>query len=400
MPQKNDVILSLNQEAQDLAKKGVDVTNGAIGMMYLDDGHLPVSEEIRTLLSRHTQDQDLIYPSVAGTKDYLAAVRKWFLGSSFEEEAKSGNFLSLGTPGGTGAVCLSFALSRGKNNAVVIPSLGWPNYVGIAKGFGLDIQFYSLFAHEAFDVEGLKKNLLALLTRYEHLSLLINDPCQNPTGYSLSPEEWKALAAIFQDKTIRGKVDLIVDAAYIDFAPDELREAMISALKSLPEETLCYLCFSFSKTLSFYGLRIGALSLYSKNKELLAKADDAALMEARALWSVPNHMAMNAISELLNNLAENIRLRNEVQHNREIVAERASTFLSEAREAGLKPYPYVSGFFITLYAPNAYDTCLKLKDKHIFLAPIKEDAIRIALCSLPSGKIPGLAAAIKEASHD
>jgi aspartate/tyrosine/aromatic aminotransferase len=108
MPQKNDVILSLNQEAQDLAKKGVDVTNGAIGMMYLDDGHLPVSEEIRTLLSRHTQDQDLIYPSVAGTKDYLAAVRKWFLGSSFEEEAKSGNFLSLGTPGGTGAVCLSF----------------------------------------------------------------------------------------------------------------------------------------------------------------------------------------------------------------------------------------------------------------------------------------------------
>jgi hypothetical protein len=42
-------------------------------------------------------------------------------------------------------------------------------------------------------------------------------------------------------------VDLIVDAAYIDFAPDELREAMISALKSLPEETLCYLCFLFLK---------------------------------------------------------------------------------------------------------------------------------------------------------
>jgi hypothetical protein len=39
MPQKNDVILSLNQEAQELKKKGVDVTNGAIGMMYLDDGN-------------------------------------------------------------------------------------------------------------------------------------------------------------------------------------------------------------------------------------------------------------------------------------------------------------------------------------------------------------------------
>jgi hypothetical protein len=51
MPQKNDMILSLNQEAQELKKKGVDVTNGAIGMMYLDDGHLPVSAGIRAQLS-------------------------------------------------------------------------------------------------------------------------------------------------------------------------------------------------------------------------------------------------------------------------------------------------------------------------------------------------------------
>jgi aromatic-amino-acid transaminase len=400
MPQKNDVILSLNQEAQELAKKGVDVTNGAIGMMYLDDGHLPVSEEIRLLLSHHTQDQDLTYPSVAGTKEYLTSVRKWFLGDRFEEEAKSGEFLSLGTPGGTGAVCLAFALSRGPKRAVVIPSLGWPNYVGIAKGFNLDLQFYSLFANGAFDLSGLKANLLELLKRYDHLSLLINDPCQNPTGYSLSPEEWEALGAFFQTKEIRGKVDLIVDAAYIDFAPEALREGMIKAIKSLPEETLCYLCFSFSKTLSFYGLRIGALSLYSKNKEVVAKADDAALMEARALWSVPNHMAMNAISELLGDGQKNSHLRDEVKQNREIVAKRASIFLSEAKIAGLEPYPYVSGFFITLHVKDAYATCLKLKEKRIFLAPIKDDAVRIALCSLPSGKIPGLAQAIKEASHD
>jgi aromatic-amino-acid transaminase len=400
MPQKNDVILSLNQEAQDLAKKGVDVTNGAIGMMYLDDGHLPVSEEIRALLSRHTQDQDLIYPSVAGTKDYLSAVRKWFLGEAFEPEAGAGEFLTLGTPGGTGAVCLAFALSRGEKSAVVIPSLGWPNYVGIAKGFGLDLHFYSLFAQGAFDLEGVRKTLEELLTHYDHLSLLINDPCQNPTGYSLSPEEWKKLGELFQRKGIRGKVDLIVDAAYIDFAPNELREGMIAALKGLPEETLCYLCFSFSKTLSFYGLRIGALSLYSKDKERVAKQDDAALMEARALWSVPNHMAMNAISEILSSPKENARLRNEVKQNREIVAKRASIFLSEAKAASLDPYPYVSGFFITLHLANAYDTCLRLKDKHIFLAPIKDDAVRIALCSLPSGKIPGLAQAISEASHD
>jgi hypothetical protein len=53
-----------------------------------------------------------------------------------------------------------------------------------------------------------------------------------------------------------------------------------------------------------------------------------------------------------------------------------------------------------LQVKDAFATCLKLKEKHIYLAPVKDDALRIALCSLPTAKIPGLALAIKEASHE
>jgi aromatic-amino-acid transaminase len=400
MPQKNDMILSLNQEAQELKKKGIDVTNGAIGMMYLDNGKLPVSNDIRRLLSSHTEDQDLTYSSVAGTKDYLMAMRKWFLGENFEEEAKTGNFFALGTPGGTGAVCLSFALSRGEKNVLLVPELGWPNYVGIAKGFGMDICFYNLFHGDVFDLAGLATSLDALFQRYDHVALLINDPCQNPTGYSLSPEEWQKVIDLFSKKDYRGKMDLIIDAAYIDFAPLELKEGMIQAIKKLPKESLCYFCFSFSKTLSFYGLRIGGLGVYGLDEKKVAQYGDFATMEARALWSVPNHMAMNAIAELLNEPESNASLKKEVQENREIVAKRASIFLQEAKEEGLNPYPYRSGFFVTLKVKDAYATCLALKAKRIFLAPVKDNAVRIALCSLPSDKIPGLAHAIKECSHD
>ena len=400
MPQKNDMILSLNQEAQELKKKGVDVTNGAIGMMYLDDGHLPVSEGIRNLLSKHTDDSDLVYSSVAGSKDYHEALRRWFLGDAFEDASKAGHFLSVATPGGTGAVCLAFASSRGKKNAVVVPALGWPNYVGIAKGFALDLAFYDLFEGEHFNLSGIKKEIRELLIRYDHLSFLINDPCQNPTGYSLSKKEWDGLVDFLGEEGIRGHVDLIIDAAYIDFAPELYRSGMIGALKRLPKETLCYFCFSFSKTLSFYGLRIGALSLFGGQQEKLAQAYDGTVMEARALWSVPNHMAMNAVTELLSNASTNASLRKEVENNRDIVAKRASIFFKEAKEAGLKPYPYECGFFVTLQVKDAFATCLKLKEKHIYLAPVKDDALRIALCSLPTAKIPGLALAIKEASYE
>ena len=400
MPQKNDMILSLNQEAQELKKKGVDVTNGAIGMMYLDDGHLPVSAGIRAKLARHTEDQDLVYSSVAGSKDYHEALRHWFVGSAFEEATKDGRFLSVATPGGTGAVCLAFASSRGEKHAVLVPALGWPNYVGIAKGFALDLAFYDLFEGDHFNLQGIQKQIRELLIRYDHLSFLINDPCQNPTGYSLSAKEWAAVVDFLGEEGIRGHVDLVIDAAYIDFAPASYRSGMIDALKRLPKETICYFCFSFSKTLSFYGLRIGALSLFGQDKEKLASLYDGAVMEARALWSVPNHMAMNAVAELLSVEATNAVLRQEVETNRQIVAKRAAIFFKEAKEVGLKPYPYECGFFVTLEVKDAFATCLRLKEKHIYLAPVKDNALRIALCSLPTMKIPGLALAIKEATHE
>ena len=253
MPQKNDVILALNQEAQELKKKGIDVTNGAIGMMYLDDGKLPVSQDIRKRLSAHTEDQDLTYSSVSGTKDYLDAMRKWFLGDAFEKEAAAGELLSIGTPGGTGAVCLSFALSRGEKSTLLVPTLGWPNYVGIAKGFGMDIHFYNLFNHESFDLEGIRKNLQDLFAHYEHISLLVNDPCQNPTGYSLSPEEWNELIGLFSLKENKGKLDLIIDAAYIDFAPQQLREGMPTPTepKSVTSSKAKPLAFSMAKKKSW-----------------------------------------------------------------------------------------------------------------------------------------------------
>jgi hypothetical protein len=40
----SDIILKLNEEAKKKEATGVKVINGTIGMMYLDNGHLPVSK--------------------------------------------------------------------------------------------------------------------------------------------------------------------------------------------------------------------------------------------------------------------------------------------------------------------------------------------------------------------
>lgn len=400
MPQKNDVILSINQEAQEKIKQGIDVTNGSIGMMYLDDGHLPVSTQVRQALARHTEDNDLSYPSVAGGKDFQEAVRHWFLASAFDNAEKEGRYASLGTPGGTGAVCLAFFLAKKRQATLLIPSLGWPNYEGIAKGFGLAFDHYNLFSENHFDLSGLAESLTTALRSSSRVALLVNDPCQNPTGYSLDETEWMGLTKLLSQAGFANKVDLVIDAAYIDFAAKSDREGMLKALSLLPPSMLVCFCFSFSKTFSFYGLRIGALALYFAQKDLIAEQYDIAVMEARALWSVPNHMAMNVVSELCSNPTSFAALKSEVEENRRLVAARAALFLEEAARAHLAAFPYRSGFFITLPMKDAFAVALKLKEKNIYLAPIRSDALRIALCALPLKKLAGLAAKIVEAQKE
>jgi aromatic-amino-acid transaminase len=249
-----------------------------------------------------------------------------------------------------------------------------------------------------FGLGKLKKQIVRLLGEYEKITVVVNDPCENPTGYSLEAKEWEASGWLFfrkkefLAKSISSSMPLILITRSLN-----LRAAMIKAVKSIPSEILVYFCFSFSKTLSFYGLRIGALALYSHDEAKVNAAYDASVMEARALWSVPNHMAMNVVTELVDTPATYKSLKDEVQKNREIVAKRASIFLKEANECGIKYFPYRDGFFITLDVPDAFALGEKLMAKDIFLAPVKEKALRIALCALPTTKVPGLAKSIAEA---
>ena len=52
----------------------------------------------------------------------------------------------------------------------------------------------------------------------DKLVMIINDPCHNPTGYSLTKEEWKEVVDFLNECSKTHKVVLLNDIAYIDFA--------------------------------------------------------------------------------------------------------------------------------------------------------------------------------------
>ena len=398
MKQQNDCILMLNQLAQEKIKKGEKVTNGTIGMMYLDDGSLPIYPSIRSTLAKHVQDEDLIYSSVAGEEDYRNLLINWFWGNHFDEALASKNMKVISTLGGTGAVSISIRESTLKNGLLLLPSLAWPNYQTMANCNKAPFVFYDNFNEKnGFNIEGIKKIIEESIGKYSCLSLIVNDPCQNPTGFCMTEKEWHDLVALLNEYTKKIGISLIFDVAYIDFADDISRKYIADSVKSLDKSITSYICMSFSKTFSFYGLRIGALAIYSNDKNDVENADLDCRMLARSYWSTPNHMAMNSISDLLHNEESVKILKEDIRKNKDLVLKRSKIFLKEAKKNGLSWYPYGAGFFISIKVKDANKVADTLAKKNVFIAPIKDDVLRIAICCMPTNQIYGLAKLIKDA---
>lgn len=56
------------------------------------------------------------------------------------------------------------------------------------------------------------------MEKQNRLVIVINDPCHNPTGYSLSEDEWKKVISFLNECSKTHAVVLLNDIAYIDFS--------------------------------------------------------------------------------------------------------------------------------------------------------------------------------------
>jgi len=393
---KVDPIIELNQEAMKRQAQGEKVINGTIGMMHLDDGSLPIPSSIRAAFQHHTEDEDFAYSSVAGVPLFRLLLLRWFFQDSLDQAMSSHQIETVATPGGTGALTLSFKdFASYSKPIVLLPKLGWPNYPNEVNSFIHSIDFYNNYNEEGtLDIEDIKEKIDASLAKgFENVLLLLNDPCENPTGYSLSSEEREALLSLVNSYPSHN-VHVLLDVAYIDYADEETKKSLVNFLVQL--KSLTYICMSFSKTFSFYGLRVGALSIYSPDARECDLHFESSLHAARGIWSTINHQAMNVIVELLSEEDHLRDLHHEVDHNRSIIEKRAGIFLKEAEEYGLEIYPYKLGFYISIPCPDALAACNRLKEKGIFLSPVTSKVLRAAICCVPTQDISGLARAIKE----
>lgn len=394
---KNDIIAIANEAKED-ASKGNKVLNASIGTFLYEDKSLGRVPLIEQALKEHITDS-LGYPNVYGDPSYLAGVFSYVFGKD-EEKIKEIYSPFIGsTLGGTGAISLSFNLFLQEGETALLPDIMWTNYMLIAKKAKVGYRTYRMFNEKGgLDIADIRARIEEEFSQGKAALLVINDPCQNPTGFCMDEKEYEELFLTLDEIGSQGKLIVLFDIAYLAFFSYPGHHfALVDELLKGKRSFLPLIAYSCSKLFGVYGLRLGALIALAHEEEERHGIFRGFGALARGTYSVPNGAGQYAVAKVLSDPSLHERLQQEIDFNKEILAKRSNAFVKEMNRLGLEHLPYMSGFFLTMKAPRAYEVAAKLKQEHVYVVPMNENAIRLAFSGISEAEGITLLEKIKQA---
>jgi len=322
-----DPILGLTEAFN--ADRNPKKVNLGVGVYYDDEGKVPLLECVRRA-ERQLVEQAAPrnYLPIDGLPAYDRAVRELVFGAD-SAAVKEGRIITVQALGGTGGLKIGadFLRRMAPEAEAWISDPSWENHRGLFENAGFTVQAYPYYDAKThgLDFEGM---VAALRAMPASSVVVLHACCHNPTGVDLSPAQWtKVIDAVIS----RGLVPFL-DIAYQGFG-DGL-DADAAAVRQFVRAGMPLLVSSsFSKSLSLYGERIGALSVVadasdeaervlSQLKRLVrtnysnppthggqVAATVLAAPELRGLWEQELGLMRERIKEMRRQLVEKLRAR-------------------------------------------------------------------------------------------
>ena len=376
-------ILALANEASKEKKVDPEVINGTSGMLKNEDGSLHEFECVKKVVTTLTTNEKYAYANSGGSKTFSEAVYYSLFGKYLEEIRKCAFLKCIPTPGGTGALNLAFSNYVEQGETVLLPNHMWENYLNMAKEVGFNADTYQLFnEQDEFDLADLSNKINSLKDKQNRIMFLINDPCENPTGFCMKDQDYDVLINLAKNNP-NNQFIYLIDVAYFDFYnvnPDIIR-SRYAKFKDIPNNALALFVFSGSKSFGLYGLRIGALVALSKDEEEAQLFKDASSYSSRAKWSAASTLGMSIIEKLVLHDEYRLSYEEELKTVCAMLEKRSIAFLKAAKEVGLKTLPYERGFFICVPTPNPNKIMEALHQDKVHIVCTRS-CLRIALCAI------------------
>ena len=254
-PFAGDPILSLNEDFQKDPRP--NKINLSIGIYFDDAGRIPVMSSVqRAEALVVAKGGPKPYLPIEGAANFRAAVQQLLFGAGHEavNSNRVATIQSVGSSGGL-KVGADFMARFFPGSQVWVSDPTWDNHRSMFEGAGLTVNTYPYYDTAT---GGLKfEEMLSTLRGLPAKSVvLLHACCHNPTGVDLTRAQWDALIPVLRERELIPYLDL----AYQGFG-DGI-EADAYAVRALASAGLSFfIANSFSKSMSVYGERCGALSV-------------------------------------------------------------------------------------------------------------------------------------------
>jgi aromatic-amino-acid transaminase len=246
-----DPILGLTEAF--VADQNPGRVNLGVGVYQDENGKVPLLACVKlaeeALLAKAAPHS---YVPIDGLPAFNAAVAKVI----FADSADLAYVATVQGLGGTGALKLGAELLKVVSPGVKvwISDPSWENHRALFSAAGFAVETYPYYGADG------ELNFAGLIAALETIPagdiVLLHACCHNPTGLDLSQDQWRQIAKLVRE---RGLIPFL-DTAYMGFAEGLEADAFSVRLFAADGGPL-FVSFSFSKSLSLYGERVGALSV-------------------------------------------------------------------------------------------------------------------------------------------
>ena len=290
-----DPILGLNEQfAADNNPKKVNL---GVGVYYDDNGKLPllacVQKAEQAMMEKPSARG---YLPIDGIAAYDAAVQTLVFGAQ-SPSVQSKRVATVQCLGGTGGlkVGADFLKRLNPQAKVLISDPSWENHKALFTQAGFDVQAYPYYDAQALGVN-FPKMLASLASAVPGTIVVLHACCHNPTGYDITPSQWKQVVETVKSKGLTAFLDM----AYQGFGHGIAEDGAVVDL-FVQAGLSFFVATSFSKSFSLYGERVGALSVHCETADEAAKVLSQLKIAIRTNYSNPPIHGGSVVAAVLNN---------------------------------------------------------------------------------------------------
>ncbi len=392
----DDPIFALNTEASARRAKGESIVNATVGALLDDEGKLAILPTVVEALREVPPVQAAGYAPLAGPAAFNEAVVADLLGGTPLAE----HAFAVATPGGTGALKLAVTDFLEPGQSLLTSSFYWGPYKTIADENERGVATFPMFGADGeLDVPALDAALGKQLETQKRALVFLNDPCHNPTGYSMRAAQWRALVDVITKAAQSGPITLLVDIAYYLYGSGDPRSFLAHLAPLVGKVGLCF-AWSGSKSFAQYGARVGALVYVDPDAKRRQRTRDALAYSCRGTWSNCNHPSMIAVARLLSDATLRAKVDGERLGLKKLLDGRVQAFNLQSQGTALKFPRYDGGFFSTVFTPAGKDSskiAAAMREHGVYVVPQGTTGLRVALCSVAERDVPRLVSVMDEA---